>query len=95
MIRLDVEAMKYQVVHAFAQRSEELQREISTAIDAAFEGFDFNIIVKQCVEEELRKAVKQSVANACSAILWESPLKDIIRNGAAAKVREAIGASLK
>ncbi len=95
MLRLDVEAMKYKVVYAFMLRHEEIEREVQLSIDAALKGFDFNAIVKEAVDQELRKAVKQGVANAASAILWESPLREIIRDGAATKVREAIEASLK
>ncbi len=94
MVRLDVEAMKYAVVHAFTQRGEELTRLVEEQVDVALKEFDFAKVVREAVDQALLKAVKDSVAGACSAILWESPLRDIIRDGAARKVREAIEASL-
>ena len=57
--------------------------------------FDFMAIVKAEVELQLKDAVKKQIAYACSSLINENPIRDLIRNGAAAKVRQAIEDVLK
>ena len=93
LIRLDVEAMKYQVVHAFAQRSQEIQHEIETGITAALKDFDFVAVVREEIARCLRKSVADAVANACVKIAYDPEVSALLTRGAAAKVRDIIRAS--
>lgn len=95
MIRLDVEAMRYQVVHAFADRHEEMAAEIGRQIETALKDFDFEKVVREEVARVILETTKRAVADACSRIMYESPVRDIIRDGAATKVRQAVEESLK
>jgi hypothetical protein len=95
MLRLDIEGMRYQVVHAFMDKSVEVEEEISRALDAALKDFDFMAIVKAEADRALRDAVKAAVVAACSGLLREEPIASLIRSGARAKVRAAIEEALK
>jgi nitrogen regulatory protein PII-like uncharacterized protein len=94
MVRLEVEAMKYRVVHAFAQHSAEIEEEVESAIEAAMKDFDFVAIVREEAQKALTNAVKEAVAQAASSIMGEKPVRDIITAGAADLVYKAVKKSL-
>jgi hypothetical protein len=95
MLRLDVEAMRYQIIHAFMSHSQEVQDEIGKQVDSALKDFDFAAVVKSEVDRVLREAVKSALAYACSRLMYENPIHEMIQRGAAEKVREAIENLLK
>lgn len=90
MIRLDVEAIRYQVIHAFSTHSKEVEGEIDRAVVAAIKEFDFTAIVKQETEAVLRQSIKSAISCMVAETLSQDPLRDLIKTGAAKKVREAI-----
>jgi hypothetical protein len=94
ILRLDVEAMKYQVIHAFASHSREIEGEIEKAVGAAMKDFDFVAIVREEAQKCLAKAARDAVASAASAIMWEKPVRDLIASGASRLVYDAIKQSL-
>jgi methylase of polypeptide subunit release factors len=95
MIHLDVEAMRYRVVHAFADHSREIEQEIDSALIAAFHDFDFMAIVRAEADRVLRESVKAAIVSACSSLMREEPIADMIKDGARAKVRAALEEALK
>lgn len=94
MLRLDVEAMRYQVVHAFADHSVEIQEAIGAEVEQALKSLDFSALVREVAQRELRKAVSDAVAHAASSICWDREVSAILKAGAAKKVRQAIVESL-
>lgn len=95
MIRLDIERMRYSVVHAFMEHTKEIETTLGDACDRALKDFDFDAIVKQESDVVIREAVKSAISHAVSKMMWEKPIHDIIKAGAERKVREAIEESLK
>ena len=95
MLRLDVEAMRYSVIHAFSEKSAEIEQEIDCAILAAMHDFDFTAIVKAEADRALRESVKAAVVYACGALMREEPIASMIKDGARAKVRAAIEEAIK
>ena len=95
MLRLTVENMRYQILHAFSSKSVEVEEEISKALDAVIKDFDFAAIVKAEANAAMRDAIKAAVGSACRAIMYEEPIASLIKDGARAKVRAAIEESLR
>jgi hypothetical protein len=50
--------MRYQVVHAFMDRSVEIEHEISKTLDALLKDFDFATLVRQEADRAMRDAIK-------------------------------------
>lgn len=94
MIRLEVEGMRYSVIHAFTMHSVEIQQALDKALEKALSDFDFAAVVKAEADRVLRESVVKAVASVASSLMWSEPIASIIRDGAAQKVREAIEKSL-
>lgn len=90
MFRLDVEAMKYSIVHAFAAHSEDLQAIIEEEFDKALKAFDFKALVREAAATEIRKAVVSAVSHAASTVMWDKEIAAVLSTGAATLVRTAI-----
>jgi hypothetical protein len=95
MLRLNVDSMRYQVVHAFASHSAEIEQEIDNALIAAMHDFDFAAIVRAEADKALREAVKAAIVSACSGLMLEPQIASLIRDGARSKVKAAITEALK
>lgn len=89
-LKLEVEAMRYQVQHAFMSHSKEVEEQIGLALDKALKDFDFIAVVKEEAGRIITKAVKDAIASASSDLMWQEPIRDMIQAGASRKVREAI-----
>jgi hypothetical protein len=95
MLRLNIESMRYQVVHAFMDHSTEIEEEISKALDAPLKDFDFVAVVKAEADRALREAVKSAVVHAVASLTYEEPIASMIKDGARAKVKQAVMDALK
>lgn len=95
MIRLSVEGMSYQVVHAFAAHSEECEKAIKAAVAEELKDFDFAAVIKEELHRQLRDAVKKAVANAAASIVYQSPIRNMIEDIARKKVHAAVAKSLE
>ena len=94
-LRLDIAGLKYSVIHAFAAKSDEVQSEISHALDDVIKNFDFAACVRESASAVLREAIRAAVVSACvsacSSLMTEEPISSLIQ----AKVRAAIEESLR
>ena len=95
MLRLTVENMRYQILHAFSSKSVEVEEEISKALDAVIKDFDFAAIVKAEANAAMRDAIKAAVVSACSSLMREEPIASMIKASARSKVRQAIEEAIK
>lgn len=94
-IKLSVEGMSYQVVHAFSAHSEECEKAIGAAVAEELKGFDFAAIIKEELHRQLREAVKKAVASAAASIAYQSPIRNMIEDLARKKVHAAVEKSLE
>jgi len=95
ILRLELEGMRYQVVHALSIHQEEIQAAVDAAVKAAIESLDFATIVRAEVDRALKDAVKGAIAHGASKVLWDPEIAKIIDQFAKRKVDEAIRNALE
>lgn len=87
LIRVDVEAMRYQVVHAFNQHMLELSGMLDTGIKKAIEQFDWDGEVAKAAQEALREGVRHSIEDAVRQVMYSTEMKREIKALAHTTVR--------
>ena len=90
MIRLEVEAMKYHVVHAFNEHQLQITKIIDAELERCLKTIDIEEIIRQECEKVLREGVVRSLGFAISQAFYQEPLKDVFQGVVASKVRESI-----
>lgn len=95
MIRLELEAMRYSVVHTFTSHQKGVEEQLDKALKTVLDDFDFEAEVNRIATDLLRKAVKDAVTSAVSAICYQKEVQEMLQAGAAQKVREAIKKALE
>lgn len=78
IVRLDVEGMKHQILHAFSERALELTDLIDVELTKAIENFDFGAEIRKTVYEELPKLVDEAVQSAMRRAIYASEVQETI-----------------
>lgn len=87
MIRLEIDQMKYQIMHAFTLHQTEIAAQVQAALDKPLgENLDIEALVTKVVQDELPKVVSYHVQRAISKLLYDA---DITR-----AVEEALAVTL-
>lgn len=60
-LRVTLEGMRYEVIHAFAAKQVEIREALEAELDRAIREFDWADVVQREANEALRRAVKRSV----------------------------------
>lgn len=79
IIRLELEGVRYHVVHALAQRNEEMEKAVAAGVDAALKEFDFAGEVRRQAEHALKEHVARAVTHAIVGILVDRDVQAAVR----------------
>ena len=75
IIRLTLEHMQQEIVHAFAAREGEYKEAIEKGIDDAVKNFNFHVEIERLVCLELQKTCADVVHNVAIQIAWNPLLQ--------------------
>ncbi len=95
MLRLDVEAMKYSILHAFMSHSSECEKAIGESVDRVMREFDFEAVVKAEVDRVMKRAVVDAIASAVAKMTWQPEIAALFERGASKKMRQALESVLR
>jgi hypothetical protein len=62
-VRIDVEAMRYQIIHAFSQHNDEIEKALDQELVAQLKAFDFKAAVRQEIGQVLQGAISTAIRN--------------------------------
>lgn len=74
-IRLTLDHMRQEIVHAFTTRSADLQKEIDTAVDEAIKTFNFKAAVEQMAAGILQDTIREALTRAIGCLRWDEALR--------------------
>lgn len=60
-IRIEVERMKYSIIHMFAQHNQEIEDAVSKELDIALKNYPFAQQVQKTANEILDRAIKSAI----------------------------------
>jgi ribosomal protein S3AE len=95
MIRLELDQMRYQVLHALTLHQAEIQEQVDEALKKALAEFDFDKVIREAVDRELNEAIRKAFGQAVSNILYSSEMRQLLQDASASKVRLAVEKALK
>lgn len=75
MIRLEVEGMRHQIVHAFSQHCETMKQQVEEATKAAIDQFDFPSEVARIADGLLRDAIRSALKDAFNKLSWNEAMR--------------------
>lgn len=89
-IRLDLEHMRYSVIHALGVHNREIEKYVSDELARQIEAFDYEASLKRYVDAAIERAVKQSVedfflSGGGSATVYEAVKQQLTKANAAPK----------
>jgi len=61
IIKLELDRMRYSVVHAFNQRNAELEEIVNEELEKALENFSYAQEIRKVVDNVLQEAIKRAV----------------------------------
>ncbi len=73
IIRLEVEGMKYQILHAFTQHNDEIEKVVADALAQVLKNFDFSDLIRKEVSRLLGECVRKGISEAVAQSLAEVP----------------------
>jgi len=91
MIRLDIEGMKYQILHALTVHQQEITEIVSAYMDNAIKTFDFEKVVHAEIEKLLPELIHQALQSSLQKIIWNGSVKESLE----AMAHQAIAKYLK
>jgi len=65
-VRLEVQSMRYTVMHAIQERSAEFQAAVDEALTKAFESFDLGEFIVSEVRRQMSNSIKTALTHAMS-----------------------------
>ncbi len=87
MLRLDLEGLRYQVVHALAAHNDEIEKAVDFQLKQIIESAD----LRAMVQDSIRIALKESIDRAIKSAVWElfqaTDIKDTLRTAILSGVR--------
>jgi len=60
-IRIEVENMRYQIIHAFASHNDEIEKAVETELIKVIQDYDFAGEINQIAREVITQAVKSNL----------------------------------
>lgn len=60
-IRLEIDGMKYQIVHAISQHNDELEAALDDAIDRAIASYPFESEIMSMAKDAINESIKRSI----------------------------------
>lgn len=60
-IKIEIENMRYQIVHAFSTHNDEIEKAVDEEIRKVIENYPFSEVVSKLASEVLEKSIKHSL----------------------------------
>lgn len=80
VLRLEVESMRHQIVHAVMLHQDDLEAEINRCVTETIEDFDFETVIQQLTIDTLKSSIKaaieRDIARAAGGA-WEE-MRDLV-----------------
>ena len=76
MIRLDIEGMKYQVVHALSQNNKEIEKAVSAQLETAIQNFDFEAVITVEIQHVLPGMIKRAVQDSLQKVMMSEKVRN-------------------
>lgn len=73
-VRLELESMRYAIVHALSTHHEDIQAAVQKATDDAVREFDFEREIRRQVNSQLQELVSSSIRNAMSELFYRNEM---------------------
>lgn len=89
-VRLTVESLRHQVVHALTGIEGQVTEEIERQLDAEIKSFDFASLVKETLRVELRDMLRGHLTSAFSKLRYDAALRSGLINGIVNELRAGL-----
>lgn len=76
VIKLEIQDMKYQVLHALHQHHSETETHVNEALERSLKNFDYERVVEDAVKSQLEKAITSAVSHTITQIFWDETVRD-------------------
>lgn len=90
LLRLELEGMRYQVMHALAVHQKEIEESVEAVLKREIEAFDFEAIIRCEVQRAFSKALTDAIQHHVWETLMEPEIQERIRSGTARNVADAV-----
>ena len=60
-IRIEVENMKYQIIHAFSSHNDEIERAVDEELTKAIQNYPFDVQIAKLANEVITEAIKSAL----------------------------------
>lgn len=74
-IKIVLEYMRQEIVHAFTNRNVELSKEVQTVLDDVIKNFDWNSEINKMATGILHEEIRQSLTSAFQNIRWDEAIR--------------------
>lgn len=74
IIRLSLEQMRYEIVHAFSKYNDELEVKVDKAVQEAIKNFDFDREVSRISMSLMNDMINQSLKRAFERLKWDEAM---------------------
>jgi len=74
IVRLEVEGMRHQIVHAFSKHADGLKEQVDHQVRAAIARFDFEGEVARAADGILRELIRDALKQAFQRLRWDEAL---------------------
>lgn len=64
LVRLDIEGLRYQVLHAIAMHHKEVEEAVDAEMKRIIETFDFQDMIRKAVNQALQQHIESAIKNA-------------------------------
>ena len=87
-IRIEVDRMKYEILHAFHNRDEEIEKVVEAELTKAIESYPFEDEIYKVAQETISEVVSRSIKDYFSYGEGYKFIQDIISKSIQAKLKE-------
>jgi hypothetical protein len=91
-VRLTVESLRHQIVHAMTGIEGEITAEVERQLDAEMKVFDFAALVKDTLRRELHDTVRRHIEAAFSKLRFDSAVREGVVRQIVAEMRSGLAA---
>ena len=91
-IRLEVEGMRHQVIHAFGAHQDEMKEIVEDRLTSVLDNWRIDNEVDDAISAELARTVKGIIEEEVKALLGSNEVRDALQVAVAASLTEALKA---
>lgn len=90
IIRLEIDEMKYQVMHHLGSHHKEIEDAVKEHLDAALKGLDFQKMLREAAQHALYEAIREALKRAVTDAFYDHTVKDNLKSAAIITIANAI-----